>query len=72
LCGGGGRAPQSAGTLEGSSELGGFEAGAGFVRTIQELLGHEDTSTTEIYLHVAEIGNGKGVHSPLDLVGMVD
>ena len=36
------------------------------LRKIQDLLGHEDITTTEIYLHVAMGENGLGVESPLD------
>ncbi|MCG8437568.1 MAG: tyrosine-type recombinase/integrase, partial [Pseudomonadales bacterium] len=35
------------------------------IRTVQELLGHSDVSTTERYLHVMNRG-GLGVISPLD------
>jgi len=35
------------------------------IRTVQELLGHNDVRTTMIYTHVLNRG-GKGVHSPLD------
>ena len=37
------------------------------IRTVQELLGHRDVTTTMIYTHVMNRG-GRGVRSPFDQI----
>ena len=54
--------------LEDGYDLSACDAQAG-IRTVQELPGHRDVSTTMVYTHVLNRG-GRGVRSPADKLGM--
>lgn len=45
-----------------------LQSGTG-IRTVQELLGHSDVSTTMVYTHVLQVAAG-GTSSPLDSLAL--
>jgi len=46
-----------------------MQEGGTDIRTVQELMGHADIRTTQIYLHLMK-KPGLGIKSPLDGLGM--